>query len=161
MKGLELELRAHPTANLELGGSAAYLDAHYDSFSLTDLLTGVAADVGGNQIVKSPQWSLSADLKYTLDLAHFGRVSARYDIGYRGSYYFSPFNTSGTRQDAAAISNARVVFAPNDTFEIAAYIRNITDKAVFTQATQASALLFPAVTYNPPRTYGVSASMRF
>jgi iron complex outermembrane receptor protein len=161
VKGLELELQARPISSLTLGAAASYLDAEYGQFNVTDLLTGVASNVGGNQVTKSPKWSFSANAMYTHDLGSNGRVEVRYDISTKSSFYYSVFNNAATRQEAYAMQNAQISYVTPSDFRISAFIRNIADKAVFVQATQASALLLPVVAYNPPRTYGVSVSKAF
>ncbi len=162
IKGLELELLALPTRGLRLGGSVSYLDAQYGAFSITDLLTGVPTNVDGNQVTKSPKWSLTGNLEYSFEIGSAGTLALRYDISYKSSFFFSAFNTPGTRQGNYAVSNAQITYSPpGNSLKISAYVKNLTNKAVFVQAVQASALLFPSVGYNPPRTYGISVIKSF
>lgn len=162
INGIELELQVAPTRGLVLGGSASYIDAEYGNFSITDLLTGMPTNVGGNQVPKSSEWSLAGNVQYNFDIGSVGELELRYDIAYKSSFYFSSFNTLGTRQKGYTLSNAQITYRPAESrLSISAFVRNITDEAVFTQATQASSLLLPTVTYNPPRNYGVSAAIEF
>jgi iron complex outermembrane receptor protein len=158
--GVEADVVASPIRALRLNLSAAYLHTAYDQFELTDLLIGVPHNVGGNPFVKAPTASASAGAEYRVSVGPMD-VVGRYDLAYKSGFNFSAFDLPATQQRAYRVSDASLSLEPrNGTWRLSLWGKNIFGEKVLSSAIEASSLLLPTVTYNPPATYGITISYR-
>jgi len=166
IRGIEIDVQAFLTDGLKVGVSGTYLDTEYDPFLLQDLLAPIfgfpPVQIGGNELIKAPEYSVSANIEYEKVLGSLGTVRFRYDFAYKDDFFFSVFNDEAAVQDSYAISNVRISLTSTDgKWQIALYGKNLFDEDVLTASTQASALLAPIVNYSAPRTYGVMLGYNF
>jgi iron complex outermembrane receptor protein len=76
--------------------------------------------------------------------------------------YFDNINAPGTKQDAVALFNARVSWLSSSDWEVAAFVRNLTDEVPLNYAFDLSGQLgYVQQSYHAPRTYGVSLTKSF
>jgi iron complex outermembrane receptor protein len=77
--------------------------------------------------------------------------------------YFDNINAPGTKQGSVALFNARLSWnSIGDRYEVAAYVRNLTDEVPLNYAFDLSGQLgYVQQSYHPPRTYGVSVGVKF
>lgn len=169
--GAELELLARPVRALTLRGSAGYLDTKYDD---NQFLSGI--DIGGNRLPFASKWTgtIGADLK--LGGIGSGEFVATGEVNYVSSYFYDPFNEeapgfSGVlnqpgaekylTQDGYALVSARLAYI-GENFNIAIWGKNLTNKKYFPVGYDVTGA-FGNTIYNAgsPRTYGVSATIKF
>jgi len=127
-KGLEFETLWMPISGLRLGFNAAYTDS-----SLSDDVPGIGG-LAGDRLPGIPKWSgsVTADYVFPVGGGWSGRVGGgiRY-LGSRDSDIASSPYTIPLKSYAAADLNADV---SNDRWTIRLYVKNLTDKRVYTNA---------------------------
>ena len=119
-------------------------------------------DFTGNQLVNSPELSFIGFVTWPFG-GEWGKVIPRFDWSFKDKVYFNASNTDWAKQKPLWLFNTRVTYkSPSDTFEISAWIENITDQRytldVFNLARLRSAILHAI---GDPRTYGVTFRVNF
>jgi iron complex outermembrane recepter protein len=176
IKGAELEFGYRQRFGFEAGGTLAYLDATYDTFCTGDPTRPAAPispgcnaanpiDLTGNRFPRAPRWTLSSYIGYTVDLGGSGSLGARVDARYQSLTYFTQFNRPLISQAGYSLFNARVSWASaNERFGLSAWVNNLTNKLYFNEVLESGAFNPQLVGQGyvaPPRTYGLTASVRF
>jgi iron complex outermembrane receptor protein len=174
--GAELEVSARPVAGLELGMTAAYLNARYQNFCTGDPTQPTApispgcdaanpVDLTGNTLPRSPEFTATGTISYTFDLGNSGNLNLRSDARYQSQMFFTQFNRPLISQDGFATVNAAITWTDaSDRYSIGGYVQNLTNKTFFTEVLESGAFnpqLVGQAYVAPPRTYGVRASARF
>ncbi len=128
-KGLEFETLWMPVSGLRLGFNAAYTNSE-----LSDDVPSIGG-VSGDRLPGIPKWSGSATAEYTFPVGNgwSGRLGGgiRY-VGSRDSDIASSPYAIPLKSYAAADLNADV---SNDRWTVRFYVKNLTDKRVYTNAT--------------------------
>lgn len=181
LKGGNIDIIYKPTRHITLGASVEYNHATYDNFRLTSLGPGVYApgggslcsatpvggptfsiDCNGQQLPRAPRWSGTFKYDHRFDLGGSNEIafgadmifaSVRYlDIGYLPSQRAAPYQ----------LFNASLTYNKKDQgLSVTAYVDNITNEAIYTQAFGSIPLLqengtpYTTASIQPPRTYGV------
>ena len=170
-KGVELELRARPSANLTFGATGSYLDARYGTFMSS--LNNVPKDASGNRMVSSPKWTASANGEYVAKLPDGGTLSLSSSVTYRSAVDFIQFNFPLNRQKAVTLWNARATWSsPDERYSLSLFGKNLTNVrylhniVTFTSVTAPAALpLYPQGTGlgfpAEGRSVNVEATVRF
>ena len=187
--GLDLDFTALLTDNDQLGIRAQYLHAEYTDFVFNTSRPGefqpppngspgtqppqtvcastfvsqglYSVDCTGQQMPRSPDFSLTADYQHTFRLGNGGSivpgVRGQYSTSYWAAVDYNPLQ----KQDAYTIWDADLsYYAPNDTWSLTAYINNIGDEDVYSNSfSHPSGLVFNAL--RPPQTYGVRFAVSF
>ncbi|MGB0618162.1 MAG: TonB-dependent receptor [Myxococcota bacterium] len=152
----------------------AWLDSKYTDFvntftvqnptdgGLPPTFSTVTEDFTGNQLVNSPELSFIGFVTWPFG-GEWGKVIPRFDWSFKDKVYFNASNTDWAKQKPLWLFNTRVTYkSPSDTFEISAWIENITDQRytldVFNLARLRSAILHAI---GDPRTYGVTFRVNF
>lgn len=174
---MELDMRpfegwAHPTFEmLWIRLSFAWLDAYYTDFvnvfpfqsAGDELVTRVASeDFTGNRLINAPEFSFIGFVAWPID-KDWGVVIPRVDWSYKDEVFFSAANSPLVAQDALWLVNMRVTYrSPNELFELAGWIENLTDQAytedVFNLARLRESILHAI---GDPRTYGVTLTLKY
>jgi iron complex outermembrane receptor protein len=164
--GLEINGAWNVTREFSLNFGGTYLHARYTHFpnAVINVPTGVGgnvslpADVSGNTMVGSPTWTGNLTARYLTDTSA-GQFDASANLYYSSKVYFDVGDR--VNQPAYATINAALAWRPvnMNNFELRAWVRNLTDKAVIQATTIENAA--DSVHYNLPRTFGVEASYRF
>ncbi|MEM8696444.1 MAG: TonB-dependent receptor [Pseudomonadota bacterium] len=156
--GFELELTAMPVPGLRFDAGLGYIDAEY-----TELDPGVNTITLDDDLVKTPEWSLTLGAEYTADLSDDWQLTVRGDYAYRSTVQHVADNNPLLEQPGYGVVNARIAFGPSDdSWELAVFGTNITDKLYITNGlSQADTLGTTDVSYARPREWGVSLSARF
>ena len=120
-------------------------------------------DFSGNQLVNSPELSYVAYAQYAWEIDGLGIVTPRFDWRYKSRVFYTAENDSRIGAEPRWILDARLSFSTFDsTLEVSAWIRNITDEiypvTAFDRKDNNNAIVW---VMSDPRTYGVSASLRF
>ncbi|KLE35128.1 TonB-dependent receptor [Aurantiacibacter luteus] len=170
-QGLELEAALRPARGLTLNGSLAYTDATYVTF--TDApppleLSGGAiqvVDISGAPLPGVSRWAASLSGEYfvpTTLLGAPGEVYAAFDGSWRSRFSSSPSPSEYMWVDGYALVNLRAGFRADAGWDVFAWVRNATDAEYFDFLTAQSGSTGLVVGQpGDPRTYGVTASVRF
>lgn len=164
--GVELEFNYHPSFldALRLDGSVSYLHSEYnDEMVMDPFLTG-PYQIGGNQLVRAPEWRANLGVEYTFALGAQSDLTVRAETSYSDHYFHDIFNGKAALQSAAeepsyTISNFRVIWQPHEhDFEVQAFVENIEDNQYAYRRFVGSS--FGGITgqFSPPRTFGVRVS---
>lgn len=180
MYGGNVDIIWRPTSNDTLHGAAEYTKSEYDSFVRTlpafavipttlcavtpsgpGPLANTTVDCSGQPVVRSPKWAASAGYEHRFDLANGAGVIFNGDMTYASGSYLNINYLSLAHQDAYALFNASLTFeAPNKATTLTAWVRNIGDKQVFTNAVEFTPF-YTRPSVQPPRTYGVTLRYSF
>lgn len=175
--GLDAQLALRPTNNdsLQIGGE--YLHTKFDSFvypaggAVAGLTTACGVtpatpfpiiDCSGRPLPRAPKFSGTASYTHTFQLAGAGRIDATVATQFSSSRYLTIDFTDASRARGFATLDANLTWAPNDTFKVYAFGRNITNRLVYTGAfTQPLLPSLTLATLGAPRTYGLGLSAKF
>ena len=176
VKGAEIEFLARPVPALEIGATLAYLDAKYDRFCTGDPTRPSAPvnancsaanpiDLAGNRFPRAPEWTVTTSAQYTADLGNASTLMLRADLRMQSLTYFTQFNRRLVSQPAYEVANARVTYTlPGGRFSIGGFVNNIFDTTYFNEVLESGAFnpqLVAQAYVAPPRTYGVTAGVKF
>ena len=139
-----------------------YLHARYVDFvSVADpsdpSLSG-NVQLGGNTPPQAPSWSAQAGLERTFTIPT-GTLTPRVQSKYQTASYFSFYDYPDSRQSSYHLSDLFLTYQHTDSqLKVAAYLKNIENKAVFANAGEAQYAVAYEYEFLPPRTFGVSIS---
>jgi len=152
MYGGELETTAKLSGADQLDASVAYLHAKYVDLAVANGTTNQSLD--GNDVIQSPAWTLSAGYQHTFN-AFGGTIVPRVQTQYRSAYYLTIYNRANDRQDAFTRTDLSLTFKPdNGRYSVQAYVRNLENSVVISNANQSALYGGVQYQYDAPRTYG-------
>ncbi len=125
---------------------------------------GIPADLDGNQLQNSPEYSVSIGAQYTWFLPGNHALSARVDYYWQDEMYARNFNKPIDKIDDWDIWNAQVsLVSAEETWYARAYVKNFTndDHLVGMYVTDPSSGMFTNVFTIEPRTYGMIVGYNF
>jgi iron complex outermembrane receptor protein len=166
--GVEAELQAQPVAGLRIDGSLGYLNYKL----LDDEGSGLCQEFSDGSPcypTRAPKWNLALGTEYAIDLGGAGTLTPRLDVNYRSKIFFATYNgvPDADRpdgfQEGHAILNARLTWdSPDDDWQVALAVQNLTDKAYFYGKLSLVDLLSREQgNIAPPRTWTVSVRRDF
>lgn len=159
--GFESELVALPTDALRVTLGVGYLDATFGEFTQPSPFTGIEVDLAGVDLVKSPKWSMNANLDYVFDLANGWQVIPRIRTAYRSDMKLLPHEDLGSLMPARSITDASIdVASANERLRIRLFATNITDVVVWSGA-GTNGQGHRTLTGSPPMFYGASLRYSF
>ncbi|MFM6854844.1 MAG: TonB-dependent receptor [Sphingopyxis sp.] len=121
----------------------------------------VTVDISGNELPNAPGLTLTAGLEQDVRVGN-GDLTARLDGKYSSSFYYSVFNTADTQSPSSFLANASLSYDPdNAPWSVQVYVRNIFDEDVLSYAARNFVANINGYQFQPPRTYGVRASVQF
>jgi iron complex outermembrane receptor protein len=148
----------------------AWLDSQYTDFVNTQTVNAgssglpvtITEDFTGNRLVNSPEYSFIGFAAWPVG-GDWGTLIPRLDWTFKDKVYFDTSNSELLKQDPLWLLNFRLTYkAPSDNFELSGWVENLTDQAytvdVFNLARLRRAILHAV---GDPRTYGVTATVRF
>ncbi len=171
LRGIEGEVTAAmPYGRFEL--NAAYLDAKFTDFTLavgelswngTSYVTVTSnKQLRGNRPQQAPKWSLGAAYEYTFNGVFGGSLTPRIQTKYQTKQYYTFFNRPDDTQKSNAITNAYVTYSPEEgSWNVQAYVLNLTDESVFSNAGPNDRGRNYSYTYQPPRTAGARINYKW
>jgi len=167
--GLETDIEWAATENLNLSLGFSYNKTEIDDPSLSVLPCGApctvldppgsfagSVSIDGNTLPRAPELLANFVLRYTLPLAS-GDLYFQTDWVYRDDYIFFLYESREFRADAFLEGGAVIGFS-GESFEVNAYVRNITDELELIAAIDFNNL---EGIINEPQTYGVEVTFRF
>lgn len=178
-RGVEVELLARPTSQIDLGASYGYIDAEYLDYACTATI-----NCRGRKFASVPEQSLSAFAAARFDLGANGEIFTRLEAQFRSAVWSNATNDHPDRiRDLTRIDglyNAQIGWESEDgAWRVTAWGRNLTDERFVNIAVDLSIfyldqiVLVPAVTgteageaawraiYNPGRTVGLTVTRNF
>ncbi len=166
--GVELEVLAQLTDNLQAGFNYGHVDPEYVEFDTPDPDNpGQVIDLSDQaNFPFAPENSYSAFLAYEYPL-DFGLMRARLDWSYRDEMTFLVPQPEFNSSDEANLLNARVsldeLAGPGDsTIRVSAWVKNLTDEGYWNFGVNLfNSFGFDLNTYGEPRTFGLDLEVNF
>ena len=178
LTGLEIEVIALPTDDLELRASIGLLDSEYDD---NQRFTEEGMDIGGNDFPNAPDETFIAGLNWDLWSGGQASVKLSAEARYMGEYMFDPFgnylgnypggpNDQGGGYAATAelaegnsdywVYDARLTWeAPK--YSVSLWGKNLSDEFYYVYGLNLNAFGQDYFTRGLPRTYGLEARYNF
>lgn len=184
-KGASVEFSWDPSPNDSFRVGVEYVDSEYKDFtyynyktSNPDARTACAVsavpngnaqigywqiDCNGFQLPRTPEWSGSVSYDHTFDLANGATIDFSPNMTFSSSRWLSAEFVENARAKGYAVFNASLTYRTADeNLSIQAFIRNITNEAVYTGSQQAPFIAnYTGLDIQPPRTYGVRVRYGF
>jgi len=161
--GGEIETQFLLTAVDEITVKAAYTKAEYgdvDISIMTNLPPGAlsAPFLSGQEVSNTPEWSANLGYSHSFDLPNGGRITAKAQAMFSAGYWTTIEQWwEGAWQDDYHKTDAFLTYyAPNDTWNINVWVKNIEDEA----QTQFTFPLWRKM-ISDPRTFGVNFAARW
>lgn len=164
--GADFDLSFPITEELSARTGASYIHGEYNDFPGAIIYLpqpngmGYAqanADVSGNRIMKTPEYTAFGTLLYSRPIAETGEIQGALTVSYNDGWFWDPSNTS--QQDGYTQVNARVTWSPNDRLSLSAYGQNISDEQV--EIFRRTSAFGDLASYNRPAAYGVELELKF
>ena len=140
IQGVELDLTARPTRNLDLYANAAWTDGEYASFAngpcpleLTTSST-VACDLSGKEFPGVSPWAGSIGGEYRWQAGPVGESGEAFigaDASYRSSYYSDASDSEYLKIDSYTLLNLRAGFRSDSNWEAFLFVKNALDEEYF------------------------------
>jgi iron complex outermembrane recepter protein len=158
IKGVELELEAHPIPNLTLEGSVSHLDFKY---TRTNPATGIPEGSTAPGTIED-KFSISA--QYDFVMGSGATLTPRFDYSFQGGSNTNAIPTAGNRVNGYHLGNVRLTWkSAQGDWQVAALGTNIFDKyyfnSVFDLTTLGGGSNYGFVA--PPRAYSVQIQKKF
>lgn len=161
-EGVELELQARLTSELEASLGYGYTDAIYTSYPGA---TPTGGNFTGNSLPLSSKNSASLALNYTHPLSSTWNLIGRFEEVYRGSRFSDPNNSPQLVAPAYTVANLRVGVAKSDgSLRVELWARNLLNRNYVNDRSFGSSAFAPGAIFESigdPRTYGVEFSYRW
>ncbi len=173
-KGFEADLEFLPLENLLLTVGTSYNDTEIKDADLrvpacgggctvTDAITVVGtsrlANIDGNPFPQAPKWIFNATARYGIPVGDAGEVYAFTDWSYKSSQNFFLYESVEFKSDARWQGGLRLGYShDNGRFDVSAFVRNITNEQGLEGGIDFNNLTGFVI---EPRTYGVTARMKF
>jgi iron complex outermembrane receptor protein len=160
IKGVEVELFALLTDDLQLQAALSDYDHEYTSYSGG----GVAPEeVIGNPVQGAPDWTATIALSHYLWLESGAVINSRVDYRGRGEVTKEFIDAPNSVRKTAGSYNAQISYLSEDeTWGLTLWGRNLTEEVESTAFTADIALFSQiATTYKAPRTFGLTFDYNF
>ncbi|WP_159834722.1 TonB-dependent receptor [Burkholderia sp. 8Y] len=155
--GADADIRAliDPVGLLTL--SVAWLHARFTDFVVDDG-SGHNVQLAGNAPPQSPAFTAGFGLAHTWMTAA-GRIVGRVDAKFQSGQHFTIYNYADDYQKPYVTADLSATWMPNrKNIELMAYVRNVTNKRVFTAAEEYTFDDSYRYAFAAPRTFGVKAT---
>jgi len=155
--GGEAELTVRASRMLTLRAGAGVLSTKIKKGTVSGV------DVKGNRLSNAPKLTFNASIDVTLMDNDSGRVSFQPEIAYQSAQYFEVLNVPRLRQSGYALVSANMGYESADgSWNVSVWGKNLTKEHYFTS--RVDLLAGFGFDYNHignPRTYGITAGMKF
>lgn len=179
-QGFEFDMVAAPSRNFSVTGSMAYLDSKFTDFATASNLPGLTGtqDLTGKPNTFSPKWVGNVAVDWSGDIGSSGLGWAiNGNVSFVADQFVGTVNDANPQSlaDGYALVGARLTInGPDERWSVSAFGRNLANQhyrplSVYQPLGAALALnngVFAGSTANrvqasEPRTYGISATVRF
>ncbi|MBT0670759.1 TonB-dependent receptor [Novosphingobium profundi] len=158
--GVEGELNFQPTDALSLRASANLMHSEIVRFNNAE----GGDDYTGNKLANAPDFTMSAQARWELPV-HVNDIGVYVmgDASYKSTTYYSLANRILSGQEGYWLVNGRIgVHNDADTWEVAAFGKNIFNKLYVSSSYDNWGGIFPSENYlGDPATYGVEVTYNF
>lgn len=183
IKGVNLDIVAIPWANGRLRGAVEYVDTNYDRFDILqpaqfvppgrvacpvsppDANGNVVINCAGFPLVRAPDWTATVGYTHIFDMNSGATVTFDSDLNYAAeSWLATDFHPTQLAPDYVNISASLTYTAPDDRWFVSAWIRNLTNEAIYTGGggnQNGFVNGWSTSSIAPPRTYGVRFGVNF
>ena len=156
IKGVEAEVLYRPLEGLDLNAGYSWLNTEF-----TDFAGGATANYTGNRLPRAPTSKVNLGAQYQWPVGDLGVLLARVDWTYQSKIYFEASNTPLEVQKGYDVLDARLALrAPDNSWEVALWGKNLGDELIKTHIVAFAPFQQELVTYQPPRTWGISVWFR-
>jgi iron complex outermembrane receptor protein len=156
--GLELEVTALLTDNLQLDLGYGYTDAEYQEINeIPGLSLSIDEDA---KLVNTPENTFNLGLEWGIPLAG-NELAFRVDYSYTDEMFNDSQNSPFLFEDSFELWNASVRFSLGEALDLVVFGKNLTDERYIQSGDSNFGLGFHEANYNRPRQYGVTARYRF
>lgn len=162
-KGFEIEATARPIDALALRLGVGYVQPRYTSYIAN--LTGVAGNgPSDNRALTFPyisDWTVSVGGAYTAALGKAGSLRFNVDYDYRSKFNTTDQSYAFSKQPGYGLVNAGITWRDAaDRLNLSVYGKNLSDTH-YIDGGDATGGVTSFVQDGPPRTFGVSAGLKF
>ncbi|HVW67885.1 MAG TPA: TonB-dependent receptor [Steroidobacteraceae bacterium] len=156
--GGELEIDAVPISRLTLTAALGLTDPKY-----TRVDANAAPITVNSHFQETPKTTATFSAEYTWPVANAMELLTRADYAYRSTAYLDAENSPIVTQHGYGLLNGRVTLrSPSQTWSVAAFGTNLTNKHYFTGGTDfLPSLGFAEVQMAAPRMWGATVEYRF
>lgn len=155
--GFEFDLAWKPIDQLSLSMGGGWLDSSISS----DIAVG-GVSLKGNRTVQSPKWTWNGQASFRQPVSDSIDFLTSADASWRSMQYFETVNSPGSREPGYWLVNGRIGIAEaDDRWSLTAFVKNLTKSEYRTYVNDLPAFGWLLNIYGTPRTYGLSASVKF
>jgi iron complex outermembrane receptor protein len=155
--GADLDIDWRPTKGLDLFAGIGLLKTRLSSFE-----TGAGHVDSGNKLPNAPSFTFNGRARYEFPITSGLKASVLGSARYSDSVFKDAANDPLIKAGSYWLFDARIaVGASDDRWEIALWGKNLTDDQHVAQGLDVASLGFGNRTFNAPRTYGVTGTVRF
>lgn len=152
VKGSELELWWRPALGWNIKAGAAYNRSKVSGGVGLTLYDDVSAP-------NTPKWSFNALVRHQRPLFVGVEGFMQLDFAYQDEVYFSLDNQKAVSEQAYLIGNLHLgIIGRDKRWDLTLWIKNLADKAYFTEILRSSSAGAVSAQVGPPRTYGATFS---
>ncbi len=171
-KGVELDAAWRSGGGFALDTSVAWLDSKFTEFLAPNPLDAASysaapgqaplQDLSGNTTRMSPEWTATLRPSYEFSLGNGGTLSLEANAIYKSEQYHSEFNDERMASDDYTILDAYVLYtSPGERYSVNLWGKNLTDEFVWAGSYAVASTRTIGGTLLPPRTYGMTMSVKF
>ena len=155
--GMELDILWMPTDNLRINAALGLLDAEYKEF----LYGADQIDLSGQVLQNAPETTANLGLQYTAQIQHL-ELSTSIQYKYVSKKWDGNIvNSPRSEVQPTNLVDVNVDLSdPNSNWSLGIWAMNITDERYISNSFVAAGVV-GLVDYQPPRTYGMTLSLRF
>lgn len=162
VKGIDVEAIWVPTDNWRITAAVNWLDHKYKR-GVLPALRGAGEEISllDFDVPFSPEWKLMGSAAYEFGLRNGQRVTLTGAANYQSKAETDVFNAPGTQMDSRMLVDVSATLHDRrDRWALTGYISNLTDETYRFSALPVAGL-WNFTNYGPPRSYGVTLSVRF
>lgn len=166
--GIEAEVLFQPRglSGFSLDASGSYIHSRYGSQLLQEPLAVATLDIGGNRLIRAPEWKLNLGAQQRLDLGGWGSITLRGEAAYTSEVFHDVFNgkapfQSETREGGYWVTNTRLTWSSaNDRYQVQLFAENIgNDLHAYNRIASATGA-YVTGQFSAPRTFGIRLSAK-
>ncbi|WP_062183079.1 TonB-dependent receptor [Sphingopyxis sp. C-1] len=169
VKGIELETALAPVDGVTLFANYTYMDAKITGDLISTELqydpscfcsVPVPTNLKGNRLRRSPKNSFSVGGDVTVPVSSRINAFVRADYNWTDDFFFDNENSPRTRQKSVGVLNGSIGIATeDDKWELRLWAKNLTNELY--ESGKSDVIGSVLVSYNPPRTYGVTLRWKY
>ena len=111
---------------------------------------------------RAPKWTMRGGYMREFPLANGAAIVADVDAQFSSAYKLDLTRVAFLTQDAFVLLNAQLTYRSRDErWTVSAWMRNITNEAVYNDARRYGSSNFAGADIRPPRTFGVRGTFAF